>query len=124
MAHRFSAKVIFMQVVEFQAVATSSYDAVMLNAPLLEQRTKDASTYLTALRGEFRQKGITAKRLVEQGAVVRTIIEVAAREEADLIAMASHGRGGLSRVFYGSVAAGVLQQVDRLLLLVRSQGHE
>ena len=29
--------------------------------------------------------------------------------------MASHGRGGLARVFYGSVAAGVLQRVDRPL---------
>jgi nucleotide-binding universal stress UspA family protein len=48
---------------------------------------------------------------------------VAARQGADLIAMTSHGRGGLPRVFYGSVAASVLQRVDRPLLLVRSRGH-
>lgn len=124
MAHRFSAKVLFMQVVESQAIATSSYEAVMLNAPVLEQRTEEADTYLTALCGEFRQKGIAAKKVVEHGAIVRTIIDVAAREDADLIAMASHGRGGLARVVYGSVAAGILQQVDRPLLLVRAQGHE
>jgi nucleotide-binding universal stress UspA family protein len=35
--------------------------------------------------------------------------------------MASHGRTGLARVFYGSVAAGVLQKADRPLLLVRAQ---
>jgi nucleotide-binding universal stress UspA family protein len=58
---------------------------------------------------------------VESGNVVETIIRVAAEESADLIAMASHGRGGLSRVFYGSVAAGTLQQVDRPLLLIRSR---
>jgi hypothetical protein len=29
--------------------------------------------------------------------------------------------GGLSRVFYGSVAAGVLNRVDRLLLVIRSR---
>ena len=33
--------------------------------------------------------------------------------------MASHGRSGLASVFYGSKAAGVLQQIDRPLLLVR-----
>jgi nucleotide-binding universal stress UspA family protein len=35
--------------------------------------------------------------------------------------MASHGRGGLYRVFYGSVAAGVLHRIDRPLLLVRTR---
>ena len=48
-----------------------------------------------------------------------------AQEHAvDLIAMASHGRGGLSRVFYGSVAAGILQRIDRPLLLIRARGDE
>ena len=46
---------------------------------------------------------------------------MAARENADLIAMASHGRTGLGRVFYGSVAAGVLHRADRPLLLIRAQ---
>jgi nucleotide-binding universal stress UspA family protein len=46
------------------------------------------------------------------------------QEEADLIAMASHGRSGLSRVFYGSVAAGVLHRVDRPLLLIRSMDYK
>ncbi|HUV92071.1 MAG TPA: universal stress protein, partial [Anaerolineales bacterium] len=69
-----------------------------------------------------RQKGIQAKSFVEQGPVVKTIINVAEREGVDLIAMASHGRSGLSRVFYGSVAAGVLNQVARPLLLIRAEG--
>ena len=43
---------------------------------------------------------------------------------ADLIALASHGRTGLAQVFYGSVAAGVLQRVTRPLLLVRSQEND
>ncbi|MCB0075487.1 MAG: universal stress protein, partial [Caldilineaceae bacterium] len=61
------------------------------------------------------------KKVVEQGPIVRTILDVAERENADLIAMASHGRSGLARVFYGSVAAGVLQSADRPLLIVRAQ---
>jgi nucleotide-binding universal stress UspA family protein len=51
---------------------------------------------------------------------VGAIIEAAESEGADLIAMASHGRSGLSQCFYGSVAAGVLHRVDRPLLVVRS----
>ena len=51
---------------------------------------------------------------------VEAIIKTAEREKADLIALTSHGRTGLSRVFYGSVAAGVLHRIDRPLLLIRS----
>jgi nucleotide-binding universal stress UspA family protein len=54
------------------------------------------------------------------GPIVEEIINIADRENVDLIAMASHGRTGLPRAFYGSVAAGILHRIDRPLLLVRS----
>ena len=71
-------------------------------------------------KGEFREKGIEARTRVVYGPVVQAIIDAAEGKDADLIAMASHGRSGLSGVFYGSVAAGVLHRVDRPLLLIRS----
>src|SRR3972149_4180731 len=40
---------------------------------------------------------------------------------ADLIAMATHRPGGLSRLLLGSVAAGVVQSVSVPVLLVRGQ---
>jgi nucleotide-binding universal stress UspA family protein len=86
-----------------------------------EQRMKAADSYLSALQGEFREKGIEAKVVTKQGSIVRWICNVAQSEDVDLIAMASHGHTGLERVFYGSVAAGVLQQVDRPLLLIRAR---
>jgi nucleotide-binding universal stress UspA family protein len=64
------------------------------------------------------------QRFSEVGPVVSTILCVAQREAVDLIAMASHGRSGLSRAFYGSVAAGVLNQVDRPMLLIRARSEE
>jgi len=57
---------------------------------------------------------------VSYGPVVEGIIDIAKSQEADLIAIASHGRSGLSMVFYGSVAAGILHRADRPLLVVRS----
>ena len=48
-------------------------------------------------------------------------MRAARQEQAGLIAMASHGRGGMADVYYGSVAAGVLQRIDRPLLIVRAQ---
>ena len=87
-----------------------------------ERRLKEVKHYLDVRRGEFHQKDINAEIRVGDGPVAATIINVADHTNADLIAMASHGRTGLSHVFYGSVAAGVLHIVDRPLLLVRAQG--
>ncbi len=81
---------------------------------------RESESYLTGLERTFRQKNIEAKKRITQGPVVKMIIDTAANEGADLIAMASHGRSGIARTFYGSVAAGVLQRVDRPLLLIRS----
>ncbi|GIV77601.1 universal stress protein [Litorilinea aerophila] len=122
MAHAFQSKVIFLQVIEPAASLVTPYDMVpYYDAELAEQWVNEARTYLTGLEGEFREKKIEAQAVVEQGPVVRTILDVAEREQVDLIAMASHGRTGLARVFYGSIAAGVLNQADRPLLLIRSQ---
>jgi nucleotide-binding universal stress UspA family protein len=58
---------------------------------------------------------------IGQGNVVAGIIDAANQESADLVAMASHGQGGVERAFYGSVAVGVLNRIDRPLLLIRSR---
>ncbi len=94
------------------------------DADLAQQWVEEAKQYLGAVSNAFREKGLDVQVLVEQGPVVRTILDVAEREDADLIAMASHGRSGLARVFYGSVAAGILHQADRPLLLVRACNKE
>lgn len=119
------AEVVFVRVVEpVSYVVGSEGTPVQLHEQDLKQRTKQAASYLSALEGEFREKGISARATVRHGPVVEAIIRAAKREEADLIAMASHGRSGLGQVFYGSVAAGVLHRVDRPLLIVRSLGRK
>ncbi len=125
LARRYDARVVFLQVVEppMPLVAPEGGKR-LLHRDRLDHLEEQIEAYLTGLQGEFRQKGIEANMHVAHGPVVDTIIKVADREKADLIALASHGRSGLARVFYGSVAAGVLQRVDRPLLLVRSQGGE
>ncbi|MGB5985346.1 MAG: universal stress protein [Desulfobacterales bacterium] len=77
--------------------------------------------YLDQVAQRIADQGFKVRSIVEVGAVVETIMAVAEREAVDLVAMASHGRSGLSWVFYGSVASGVLQQVDRPLVLIRSR---
>ena len=115
------AKVVFLQVVEPSSLPVGSEDNYLKRyQKQLERETKVAETYLAGLEGEFREKGIEARVRVVHGPVVEAIINAAERENADLIVLASHGRSGLSRVFYGSVAAGILHRADRPLLIIRS----
>jgi len=117
LAHHFGSQLILLRVVEpnIQDVGTqiASSDFYLDS---YERWVEEAKTYLAGLQGEFRQRGIQVKTLIEQGRIANTIVDVAMREDVDLVAMASHGRSGLS----GSVAAGVLNRIDRPLLLIRS----
>ena len=118
-AQRYHARVVFLQVIEPPPIAAGA-EATDLTAKAIEALKNQAEEYLAGLRGEFREQGIEIRKVVVSSPIVEAIINTAERENVDLIALASHGRTGLSRVFYGSVAAGVLHRVDRPLLLIRS----
>ncbi len=125
LAQRYNAKVAFLRVVELlPTIAGPEGISMAFYQDQLDQQAQEAEAYLAAKQGEFREKGIQAQTCVAHGPVVEAIIQAAKREGADLIAMASHGRSGLSQVFYGSVAAGLLHRIDRPLLLIRSQDRE
>jgi len=114
------SRVVLLQVIEPDGYVSEAPMAVYHNQVQAEIACKQAKAYLASLTEEFRTKGISATARVNEGQVVKSILDVAEDEKADLIAMASHGRAGLSRAFYGSVAAGILHQADRPLLLIRA----
>jgi nucleotide-binding universal stress UspA family protein len=76
--------------------------------------------YIHNVDARLQQKGITVQALVRQGNVVETILEVAEECGADLIAMASHGYRGLTRLLHGSVAAELLHRASLPLLILRT----
>jgi len=123
LALSFNAKVILFKVAEPSLML--EYDEVIDMSTYLEKsdkQKKDTESYLVSLQEKFREKGIEAEILIGHGPVTKSIIDAAEQKNAGLVAMASHGQGGLLRTFYGSVAAGVLQRIDRPLLLIRSRG--
>jgi nucleotide-binding universal stress UspA family protein len=122
LARRFDAKVVFLQVIEPNTFIVGHETAFYVQyKEEVEKKNKQAEVYLAGIKGEFREKGIESRVRVVNGPIVDAIIAAAESENVDLIAIASHGRSGLSRVFYGSVAAGILNRADRPLLLIRSR---
>jgi nucleotide-binding universal stress UspA family protein len=124
LAMHYHATLIFLQVVEPPPLIVGPEGDITLHQQEMERWVNKAEDYLAATKGKFQEKGIETRTHVAHGPVVEAIITTAEREGADLIAIASHGRSGLSQVFYGSVAAGVLHRIDRPLLLIRSRGEE
>jgi nucleotide-binding universal stress UspA family protein len=56
---------------------------------------------------------------VRFGEAVAEILAGAREVGADLIAMTTHGRGGLGRLLFGSVAEAVLRQAETPVFLMR-----
>jgi nucleotide-binding universal stress UspA family protein len=80
----------------------------------------DAEEYLTAIAAELRAKGLRVDTQVRTGDdAVEEILAGARDVGADLIAMTTHGRGGLGRLLFGSVAEAVLRQADIPVFLMR-----
>lgn len=121
MAHKFTAELLLLQVVNPNIAMVANDEAAYYPIEEIEQVSTDAKAYLDGLQREFLAKGIHAKTKVAHGPIVTTIIEVADNEKVDLIALASHGRTGLARVFYGSVAVGLLHRTDRPVYIIRAQ---
>ena len=124
LAFCYHASVIFFQVLKPPVRTDYAFPHMDLFQQQLDEQQREAKAYLDGIKGKFREKKIASTSRVVFGSVVKEILCMADQEKADLIAICSHGRGGLSRLFYGSVAAGVLNRVDRPLLVVRSRNDE
>jgi nucleotide-binding universal stress UspA family protein len=83
-------------------------------------RRGDAERYLAKVAEALLGKGLRAECAVKFGKAAETIAAFAGREQADLIAMATHGRSGLGRLLLGSVAAGVLKGASVPVLLLKA----
>ncbi|HEY0736100.1 MAG TPA: universal stress protein [Herpetosiphonaceae bacterium] len=83
-----------------------------------------AHAYLDKMASELREQGYTVHTEVTVGNPARTILDVAQQREIGLMALATHGRGGLSRLLLGSVADKVVRGAEIPVLLVHPQAAE
>jgi nucleotide-binding universal stress UspA family protein len=122
MAGRYAAELVLLKVDEPEMLLGVD-EVVDFENRLAERRRHKAETetYLAGVAQSLKKQGLKVRTLIAFGLPVKAILDTAQNEDAGLVAMASHGFGGQLRQFYGSTVAGVLQRIDRPLLLVRSR---
>ena len=64
-------------------------------------------------------KGLPARGLVLAGYPAEEILKAAAEQHADMIIMGTHGRTGIDRIIFGSVAEKVVKAADCPVLTIK-----
>ncbi len=78
-----------------------------------------AKEYLAGIEERLKDIGISVRSEVIVGKAADDIVDYANKNPFNIIVIATHGRSGLSRWVYGSVAENLLRRVSSPILLVR-----
>lgn len=106
-------EVVILHVIEGKAVA----DFGDHPSPGFAALEKQAREELEKLWRSTVHRDFQAKILVETGSPATAILDVARKEDVDLIIIGSHGKGFLSRLVQGSVSEKVMKLADRPVLI-------
>jgi nucleotide-binding universal stress UspA family protein len=118
------AELRLLRVVEIPALPVASMAGVNvpINYGLIAEyvsATRDEATeYLQALNARLTAAGQAASWELREGDVGPEINAAAHAWDADAVVMATHGRSGFNRLFFGSVAERVLHNSERPVLLM------
>jgi len=122
LASRFDMEVTLLQLVE-QAyeyyVGTQDLSHTPVSKEKMNSIKAKTRRHLRKLANLLEGKGITVTVKVTVGNSAETIIKVASKIDADLLAMATRGRAGISRWFFHSVRDEIVNIGNTLVLLVR-----
>lgn len=88
--------------------------------PQIQQMREQMKQYLIGLRTELRGEHMQVRtHMIEGQGVARLICDYVESENVDLIVMSTHGRSGLSRLVFGSIANEIMQCAKVPVLLVQ-----
>jgi nucleotide-binding universal stress UspA family protein len=96
-------------------------EALLADESALLQEERDAAEYLERVARRFDIPTAT-RSVTTDMSPARAIIERVAASPHAAVALATHGRSGLSRLLLGSVADKLLRTIDRPLLVYRPSG--
>ncbi|CAN5814689.1 universal stress protein [soil metagenome] len=111
-------EIVLLGVVETLRYAATAFEYAPI---LLNDLYASYEVHLQTIQQQLSKAGYRVSTRLVEGDATEQILEVAAHTYVDLIAMATHGRGGVARWALGSIAERVIQNSTLPVLLVRKQ---
>jgi nucleotide-binding universal stress UspA family protein len=103
-----------------QVILLRATPAAGVSADALDADRREADRYLTDLSARLTAKGLQVHYQRLEGSPTELIAEHARTQDADLIALTSHGRGGSPGTRFGRVAEAIILTAPCSLLIVRT----
>ena len=79
----------------------------------------EAEKYLKGIATRLKKSGVNARAELVYGKAVDALSDYVAKNKVDLVILATHGRSGISRWAWGSVASRLIRAVRVPVLMVR-----
>jgi nucleotide-binding universal stress UspA family protein len=121
-----SPEVLFVQAVEPLAIPYGRGGTMVTSIEQLKafeaHNQADAEKYLAKTVARFKKDGINARAEVIYGRAAEALSDFIARNNIDLVIIATHGRSGVSRWVWGSVTDRLLRSICVPVFIVRAPG--
>lgn len=124
LARHHDARVVLLRTVEPIPLVDRPEEAqAAVNRAAIQRRMDAAESYLADLAERLADEGFDLDRRVVYAAPAAAAEQVTEEENIDLIAMTTHARAGVDRLFSGSVAEDVLRRVTVPVMLLHAEGE-
>jgi len=128
-----ASEVILLSVIEEPRVSFGEYASQQMVEEMSQLRDKErqqtrtrAEDYLARVSGDLKKAGLAVRTAITQPEVAHgvadAILDYADKNKVDLIIMSTHGRAGVSRWAFGSVADRVIRHAKVPVLAVAPTG--
>jgi nucleotide-binding universal stress UspA family protein len=91
----------------------------------IQELREQMKQYLIGMRSELREQNLQVRtHMIEGTGIANLICDYIFSEHIDLVVMSTHGRSGIAKLLFGSIASEVMQCAGVPVLLVRPDKEE
>ncbi len=124
LAAKFGSEITLLTVTRspYMAVDVGGHSYVEMLDEMRGQIQSDSALYLQSQKEKLQEKGLVVHTCIVEGEpIAEVVLDTAVERDVDAIVMSTHGRSGVRRWVFGSVADKILQRAKVPILLVRVQ---
>lgn len=114
-------EIILLQVVRLPLPVMTPDVGMTMPVIDMDELFAEAEAYLNKWVDKLADEGVRASAAVVEGDnIADAIVDYAKEHDISLIVQSTHGRGGLSRLVFGSVSEGVLRRTPCPVMFIRA----